>query len=270
MPPLIRLVALDAYGTLFRVRQSPGITYAAAARELLQREGTSDAQPASATGRPQPELLAALADRDRASRAFAVAYRRQAAAHPNFGHGSMAPREWWAEVVRATLLQAGCSDRDVDAVFAPLFESVYDRFATADMFDVYADTRRTLDALARRATLAVITNSDARTDAVLAALDLRRHLHHVVCSNDIGVLKPHAAIFTDSLRRAGMHESDAAQALYVGDDVHNDYQGAINAGWNARLLIRRDPADTAPLVVPDGVDPRHVITSLDELVPLLE
>lgn len=106
--------------------------------------------------------------------------------------------------------------------------------------------------------LAVISNSDGRIEADLAASGLGAHFAFVLDSAVVGVEKPDAAIFRLALTRLGMPPEDA---VYVGDVYAIDVLGARRAGIEAVLM---DPLDryAAP---PDC--PR--IRSLAELLPLL-
>ncbi|KAI8923319.1 HAD-like domain-containing protein [Entophlyctis helioformis] len=235
---MVRLVAFDCYNTLFRVRLSPGVLYA---REL-QRWGL-------------------VVQEARAAAAFRSVYKRLAAAHPNFGAGHMTAKSWWHHVVQDTLIEAGVPADALSPVFDKVFANLYFGFTQADSFVKYPEVDSVLSFVRSRPNvkLGVITNSDARTNAVLESLSIRSFFDFVICSHDHGHMKPHPSIFSKALELAGL--TDPSQALYVGDDITNDYFGATAQGWQALLLVR-DETTLPPAFEPHASD---VIHSLDEL-----
>lgn len=58
--------------------------------------------------------------------------------------------------------------------------------------------------------------------------DLAERSHSVVISEEVGVLKPHPALFAEASRRAA---TPAEQILYVGDSLSSDVEGGLGAGW---------------------------------------
>ncbi len=126
-------------------------------------------------------------------------------------------------------------------------------------FVVFPDVEPALAELhARGLTLGVVSNFNAMLDDYLEQLNLRDWFSVVVSSADVGVTKPDPAIFRVALDRLGVQPE---QALYVGDDVRNDYHGARQAGLHAVLLNR----DDEPL--PEGV---RAVAALTDLPGLLD
>ncbi|HEX7298347.1 MAG TPA: HAD family hydrolase, partial [Solirubrobacteraceae bacterium] len=74
-----------------------------------------------------------------------------------------------------------------------------------------------------------------------------------VISAELGVGKPHAAIFRAALERLGT----AGPALHVGDSIEADVAGARAAGLEAVLVVRDGAA------APDGV---RTVSSLAQLL----
>ena len=63
-------------------------------------------------------------------------------------------------------------------------------------------------------------------------------INFVVLSYDVGSGKPHRAIF-DAARALGLADSMLEhECLHVGDNIEEDYRGAIDAGWKSLLLDR--------------------------------
>lgn len=138
---------------------------------------------------------------------------------------------------------------------------IYDEWAGNHHFEMYEDSRTTLEALAARGmTLGVISNSHRSLDAFREHFRLNELISVAVSSASHGYLKPHRSIFDRALQDAGV---SAAEALMVGDSLRADVIGALEAGLGA-VLVRRSGAH--PAALPDGV---QVIHSLQELLPLL-
>jgi putative hydrolase of the HAD superfamily len=66
----------------------------------------------------------------------------------------------------------------------------------------------------------------------LAALGLRPFFDGVTFSSEVGVRKPHPAIYLDALRKVGV---EAERALFVGDRVREDVLGPQRLGMRAVL-----------------------------------
>jgi FMN phosphatase YigB (HAD superfamily) len=83
-----------------------------------------------------------------------------------------------------------------------------------------------------------------------------------ITSGDVGYLKPHPEIYEHILK---MLELKPEQAVFVGDRPQNDIAGANIAGLTSVLIspphLDRDL---------EGVVPDYTITTLSELLPLLE
>ena len=84
--------------------------------------------------------------------------------------------------------------------------------------------------------LAVVSNSDGRATAALAATGLLDAFEFVIDSGEVGVEKPDPRIFQIALDRLGV---SATETLYVGDLYEVDVVGARAAGLDVVLL---DPA----------------------------
>lgn len=146
---------------------------------------------------------------------------------------------WRAFVERVTSL-AGAPAPSRFAV-----AELYERFATAAPWRVYDDVRPALEALAAAGLrLAVISNWDDRLPRVLRALDLASAFDAIVVSHEVGVEKPHAAIFEAAVERLGVAPQEA---VHVGDSQVEDVEGARAAGLRALWLERAGAGDLARL-----------------------
>jgi putative hydrolase of the HAD superfamily len=150
----------------------------------------------------------------------------------------------WTEYHRRVI--EGCSP-DADAQrLAPL---VYRGFARRIGWRVYDDVVGILDHLHERGISAgVISNWTGDLEDVLGVVGLNERFDVVIDSARFGHEKPHAPIFSEALRRAGI---EARHAVHVGDSVEADVGGALASGLRAVLLDRHDrhrDFDLAPRV----------------------
>ncbi|MDX2167495.1 MAG: HAD-IA family hydrolase [Deltaproteobacteria bacterium] len=196
-----RAVLFDAVGTLIRLREPVGATYA---------------------------RLAGCGDAEALQGAFARHLRqRSPMIFPELAAADVATAEqaWWRALVGDVFAGAG--------VELPhgAFERLWDHYAGAA---AWQPARGAHELLARLRDdglrTGMVSNFDHRLPAVLAALDLARRLDVVVLPADAGAAKPDARIFALALQRLGVA---AGEAVYVGDDAHDDIAGATAAGLRA-------------------------------------
>lgn len=196
--PRPRAVLFDAVGTLMRLREPVGVTYARVA-------GGGDADA----------LQAAFAAQLRTRAPMVFAERSPAARRT-------AERAWWHELVRDVFGAAGCR------LSSDTFDRLWNHYAGAAAWERApgaTELLRRLRADGRRT--GVVSNFDHRLHDLLAALALAPLLDVVVLPADAGAAKPDARIFACALARLGVA---AADAVYVGDDPHDDHAGAAAAG----------------------------------------
>jgi putative hydrolase of the HAD superfamily len=130
-----------------------------------------------------------------------------------------------------------------------LVAELYERFALGDSWDVFPEVPDTLDRLrAAGLPLAVTSNFDARLPRLLAETGLAERLAVVVYSAEVGVEKPHPAIFEELLAKLELPPEDV---LHVGDSRRDDVEGALAVGmqtlWLTRGSGRGDLASLADL-----------------------
>lgn len=141
----------------------------------------------------------------------------------------------WAQHMRAILGGAGIEPTLVAAAL-PALRAAHDAFNFWRR--VPEDLPPALDRLrAAGLRLAVISNSEGRLDELFRRVGLRERIEIVVDSANEGVSKPDPEIFHRALERL---QVDAARALYVGDLLRVDVEGARAAGLWAALV---DPQD---------------------------
>jgi putative hydrolase of the HAD superfamily len=208
--PSFRAVLFDAVGTLIRLREPVGDTYARAAR-----------------------AAGVTVDAGRLQTAFAAALRHAPPmVFPEVSPATVRRREqdWWRSVVAAVFAAAGAGNPG-DAVFVPLWEH-YAGAAAWMVAPGAVELLRTLRGHALRT--GMVSNFDYRLPALLDRLGLAPLLDVVVLPADVGAAKPDPRIFAAALARLGV---PAAAAAYVGDDAEDDVAGAARAGLHAIDVI---------------------------------
>jgi len=151
---------------------------------------------------------------------------------------------FWTTYNRVLLSVCARDPRDPEKA-----ELVYRRFTAAITWRIYDEVHDVIAELrARGIRLGIISNWTGDLEEVLARIGLRDPFDFVLDSARFGHEKPHAVIFAEALRRAGV-EREAA--LHVGDSPDHDVDGALAVGLKVLLLDRlgRHPSfDRAPRV----------------------
>ena len=104
---------------------------------------------------------------------------------------------------------------------------------SANWDQILPGTREVLERLKQQYSIAVISNSDGKIDAVLRRCGIVDCFASITDSGIVGHEKPHPAIFETALRQMN---ADPAESLYVGDVYSVDYLGATNVGMQAVLF----------------------------------
>ena len=209
--PPIQAVTFDAAGTLIRIAEPVGETYARFAHDL------------GATLSPQA-LGAGFRDVFPAMPPMAFPERGEAAL-------VRAERAWWRELVERVVQSAGGV-----AEFDKYFDALFAHYAGGAAWRAYPEAHRALEsARGRGLRVGVISNFDSRLPRILRELRFESLVDTVVYSTRCGAAKPNARIFRHALKALG---ATAETALHVGDSLDADYQGAIAAGMAALHLDR--------------------------------
>lgn len=215
---MIKLVTLDAAGTIIDHRWDPGGIAAQAAAALGVEFPLDKARvvyrAVAERFRPEQEELERQGDRA----AIQAMWQRQMA-------------EW--------LRQMGGSEKD-----APETLGHFQRIAfgpRSHIFTLYEDALPAIRAIrAGGWKLGVISNWDHTLFGVLESLGVDGEFDFVLASLVFGCEKPDPRIFHKACAQAGVQP---AEALHVGDDPDDDLFGATNAGLSGLLIDRsRDPS----------------------------
>ncbi len=114
-------------------------------------------------------------------------------------------------------------------------------------FTAFGDAEPALRALRDRGLrLVAVSNWDCSLALWLRSAGIGHLLDGAVSSAEVGQPKPSPAIFRAALEIAGV---EAAEALHVGDSIHNDMEGARAAGIRGVLVDRGGPGPAGVLCV---------------------
>lgn len=127
--------------------------------------------------------------------------------------------------------------RELGVAYPPeLPRRLYRRFSTFETYGLFPDVAPAFDALEERGyRIGLISNFEEWLEDLLVHLEVHHRLEVCVVSGRAGVEKPAPEIFRIALDLAGV---DAGDALYVGDSVEADVEGAAAVGMPAVLLDR--------------------------------
>lgn len=212
MPP-VSCVFFDAAGTLIRLREPVGESYARiAARHGIRVESQSVETAFRQAWKATPPLLhpegQPPADDDDAS--------------------------WWRALVARTFATVTGTPLP-DETLAPLFAELYAHFAEPGVWELYEDALPALNRVRDTHRLFVLSNFDRRLFTILEDLDIASRFERILVSSEVGASKPHPRIFRQALTAAGV---SASQCLHLGDDRKCDLEGAQQAGMHSRLVDR--------------------------------
>ena len=238
-PPAIRVVALDAVGTLIEADPPVADAYARVGR----RHGS-------------------CLDRDQVGRGLSVAFARCLESDRVGGPGVLvtseeSERSRWRWIVGEVFCELGCGDL-VDRCFEELFE----HFGKASSWRCYDDVAATVSRIEESGLEMVIaSNFDRRLHAVCSGWPPLQSARAVVVSSEVGWRKPGRGFFEALVSACGCR---AQEVLMVGDDLVNDVQGALACGLQAVRVDRSVSAVRGRDEMPRLSGPA-VIGSLSEL-----
>ncbi len=210
----IKVVFFDAVGTLFHVKGSVGAVYLHHAEKY---------------GVPNSVTMVT-----KVNQAFKEAFLQ--APPPIFvveqpEKLKQCERLWWFDIVHAVFYRVGMFDG-----FDDYFDEVYEAFGTADAWEIYSEVPEVLQQLQLQGyELGVISNFDTRFFEIVRGLRLGHLFDSITISSIVGSAKPSPKIFRHALDQ---HVIEPEEAMHVGDDHKEDFDGATNAHLSGVLLDR--------------------------------
>jgi len=230
-----KTIFFDAVGTLFEVDQGVGFQYSRIALKFGVRQN--------------PALL---------DQRFYEAFKTM----PPLDFPDLLPnlleqteKAWWRTLVQHVFQDTIFPD------FDSFFEALYSFFAgnsgEETPWTLFLETKEVLGHLSQLGySLGIISNFDSRLQPVVTSLGIAHFFQTVTCSAQEGIAKPDQAIFKRAMEKAGCLPSNA---IYIGNDPHDDGVGAKSAGIFFLLIDRkgREKVDTE--------QDRNVITDLREI-----
>ncbi len=147
--------------------------------------------------------------------------------------------------VRLESLRELCRDYDADSQIAEQGARLFCR--ERNRVTPFPDVIPVLTKLRARHTLASLTNGNADVEQT----PLRGLFHVNITSIEVGVAKPHPAMFTAAGEITGIA---AEHTLMIGDDIQRDIEPAAALGMRTALIQREavdNPASPADLIASD-------------------
>jgi FMN phosphatase YigB (HAD superfamily) len=158
-------------------------------------------------------------------------------------------------IMRDTLVALGKDERTAPAIAGAYWEG----FCRTAYLNPGA--REILERLSHHFKLGLVSNGDGSAQrGRLQAAGLERYLQFVAISSETGYAKPAREIFDLALTELGVC---AREALYVGDSVEHDYDGARNAGIDFCYYQPDEQSHTE-------LQPRFRVSDLRKLVRVLD
>lgn len=134
--------------------------------------------------------------------------------------------------------------------------------AMAEICTLLPGVKTLFELLDGKAHLGIVTNGFTELQQVrLEKTGLDGAIKSLVISEQVGVAKPHPAIFEHALEQMDFPPRD--QVLMVGDNPHSDILGGLKAGLHTCWLNLHGSEK------PDGIEPHYEIRSMDELQAIL-
>ena len=145
--------------------------------------------------------------------------------------------------------------KDLKILATYIFESWWD-YAQAKL---YPEVKKVLQELRERSLkLGVVTNGlKSDIDKVLPQVGLINDFDIVVVIDSIGKMKPDKEIFLHALKKLDVKPYEA---LFIGNQIEEDYNGPRNVGMEALLIDRENKTE-------ENVDK---IRSLEEILEILD
>lgn len=165
---------------------------------------------------------------------------------------------------RVQLMRDLLAEHGVEAVDDATAQALRDKFDQdrLDAFHFYPGIAEFLAEARKLFTLVVITNGPEYSQVPkVEAVDLARHVDHIIIGGQEPEQKPARSIFEKALRLANCA---AHEAIHVGDSLAADIAGAHDSGITSVWIQHQQPLD-AEL----GINPAHTVMHPSEIPALI-
>jgi len=199
----IRLLTIDAAGTLIRPWPSVGAVYAQTAREhgLKIEDDQIDKRFYEIFGDLQKNKKITQGEE----------------------------KEFWRNVVWETF-RPFTETKTLD----PIFEKLWNLFAQGDHWRLSEHAVSSIQTIRKRGyQIALLSNNDSRLRQVIQDLGIEDLFDELFISAEIGYEKPQLEIFRHVEENL---QKKPAEILHLGDSYSRDFEGAQKAGWSALLF----------------------------------
>lgn len=102
---------------------------------------------------------------------------------------------------------------------------------------LFNDVIPVLQALTEEGFIIITCSNCSKWDAENSDAQIKKYISNYFYSFQMGTVKPEIPFFNTVCQELNVRGSSI---LHIGDSLKADYFGAINAGWNAILLDRKD------------------------------
>ena len=207
----LRLITVDATGTIFKFKEPPPLVYARIAQSHDIECNPTDLMTNSKK-----------------------AYKQTDNKWPHFGAtSSVSSDQWWQEVVLRTFTEHKSQH------IVPVAQKLYDYYASMEPYHVFPDFGHFAQNCQKNGLkMAVLSNFDMRLAGVLSQLGLKDYFEEIITSEEAKASKPDPEIFQYALHKCGI-DAKPNQLLHIGDDHRKDYLGAKNLDWHSLLIDRQ-------------------------------
>jgi putative hydrolase of the HAD superfamily len=141
-------------------------------------------------------------------------------------------KEFWINYNASLLEKLGVKEKRVF-----LAAQIDELWWECSHLQVYPDVEPTLSQLRAKGLKLGLVSNGFKQDLkhVLGELGLKKWFDAVVCIDSCNCAKPAKEIFLYALNKLGVKPSEA---LFIGDSVVHDYEGAMNAGIKCYIIDR--------------------------------
>ncbi|MFY9252220.1 MAG: HAD family hydrolase [Fuerstiella sp.] len=228
---LIQAVVFDAVGTVMFPQPSVAAAYQAAIKQHC--------------GQLVPTEIVNAAVRDGL---------KQRSAGLDLTTSEESERQFWADLIHRL-----CPD---STGFQACFDALFEHFGSSDSWKCFPGVGDVIGQLQQQhMVVAIASNFDNRLNSVCDGLNELSGISQRIISSQVGFRKPAGEFFCAVVETLNI---PAANILMVGDDLINDVQGALNAGFQSAWICRSEPTTS------NVADEVLVLSDLSELPSFIE